>query len=239
MPPKPTEGRTRRSSSRKPSDADTDKSALFNLPDPNWLMDNRSNPARHEERSDHSKKIAAARKNMFQPAVPDSKFETSQGSIPGTFPIPTTEGQLTTQTEESVTATGPATTPPTRPIQLLTYPPMGSVFEGPHANLNPVQVEREIHEIASERHPIINKAPSPIRTTESVRTTSSDARRKSEEIRQLREEMEKLQKKNTNLEDEIATIRSRRSSRMPSPAGSRTGFPITNSKTGPAGQCKD
>lgn len=209
-PPKEPQ-RPRRSSTRKPSDANSDKSSMFNLPDPNWLIDSRSDPARHEERSDRSKRTAARRKNMFQPAEASMTKPDSTKNMPGAFPTTTEEGHHIGQDSAieslhslSETATGMEmvllpTIPLTRSIPMFTYPSQRGD-----------QIHREIHEetpregrLDENPTPLPNLSPiispQPPHAPASVRTTSSDARRNSEEIRKLREEMEKLQRSNQEL----------------------------------------
>jgi hypothetical protein len=245
---------------------------MFNLPDPNWIIDNRSDPVRHDERSDRSKRNAANRRNMFQPAGHDTKVEP-MASIPGTFPAATPEQPQSSVTfpfdksengtaredpkvqDEAIQEIERPTTLITHPIRMLSYPPVGSNYEGPHSAFQPVQIRQEIHELALRNtetapsknptlaagpsNPEVNRTAQPLliedtptlslrRAEGSVRTTSSDTRKKSEEIRELREEMEKLRRTNLDLQNEITTIRLRRSSRAPSRASSmaEAGEPI-------------
>ena len=83
MPPKPVKPmpERRQAGSRRPSEAGSDKSAMFNLANPNWLTDSRSDPAKHEEHSERAKKAAAKRRqNMFQPAEPPGTFPSEVGT---------------------------------------------------------------------------------------------------------------------------------------------------------------
>src|SRR5579862_5299566 len=118
---------------------------MFNLPDPNWLIDNRSDLSRHNERSDRFKKATASRRiNMFQPAEQCDEVETPV--IPGTFLAVLMESRLsqfeiTTGCEMEVTALLMS-----KPLQLLTYSQFSSDYEGPHALIQ--QIHREVHEVA-------------------------------------------------------------------------------------------
>lgn len=211
---------------------------MFNLPDPNWFTDSRCDPSKHEERSDRSRRAAATRRvNMFQPAQQQTNNLDQETAtpvpIPGVFPDGTILSETMTGTELPPNPTTTVTVP--RQMPLYSYPPAGSIYEGPHAAFEPVQIRRELHPFVSENSAQTGEELQPLvseesttnvmtrqpEATDSVRTTSSDARRKSEEIRRLKDEMEKLQRTNRDLQLEITTIRSRKSSIASSQASPR------------------
>lgn len=180
MPPKPTSKTSKtksmaatalsRSSSRliakSLDDSASEKSSLFNLPDPNWLTDGCSDPAKADQRKEAASKAARTRKSI------------RETPIPGTFP---TEEESRVE-EESVTMTATITgadaerVPSSPVLQPLPPPPTAAIvtqFEGRHALVQPSEITRQVH------------APSPFR-----RTTNRQLQHQSPEYDQDDEEPE-------------------------------------------------
>ena len=101
---------------------------------------------------------------MFQPAEPKVKGASTASPIPGAFPEESTLSETITGTE-----TGRPSAPVTRPLPLLTYPPMGSDYEGPHVAFQPAQIWREVHALAP--NPQANPGADSV-TTESLAVAS-------------------------------------------------------------------
>ena len=114
-------------SSRNSNDAAiSEKSSLFNLPNPDWLTDGCSDPAKAEQRKAAARKAADTRKRNKQ-----TKLDQASVSRVDT-PI----------ASEDLSIEPPS--PPPQPLPLL-LTSEDSQFEGPHAMTHPSQIQRQVH----------------------------------------------------------------------------------------------
>ena len=230
------------------------KSDMFNLPDPDWMIDGRKDPAKAERRREAAKRAAETRARNSQ----------TPGSVSARG---IDESRMNTPLGTGVEMEREAPPPIPQPVPPLSFGTVQGGFEGQHALLQPAEIRREPHEPARQaaRQPspvenTNNNRPgadetllvrSPGTGTNTMRETSetlrgediqnqgredqtSESPTRSDRTRHSRqsatstsskhsEEIKKMAEAIKDLQRELATVRSRRSSlASPSRSESRT-----------------
>jgi hypothetical protein len=128
------------------------KSDMFNLPDPDWMIDGRKDPAKAERRREAAKRAAETRARNSQ--TPGSVSARGIGESRMNTP-------LDTEVERE------ASPPIPQPVPPLSFGTVEGGFEGPHALLQPAEIRREPHEPA--RQAARPHQPSPVEDTNNNR----------------------------------------------------------------------
>jgi hypothetical protein len=143
MPPKKAHPRTRSETSRNDSASER---SLFNLADPEWMMDGRKDPANAEKRKEAARRAAETRerKKAMQPQ-----------QIPGSFPThnAASKAELPTASRADSPTLTMEITPPAAMLAVptLSFEMIQGGYEGPHALLQPAVIDREPHELIHPR----------------------------------------------------------------------------------------
>lgn len=103
------------------------------------MIDGRKDPAKAEQRKEAARKAAETKKR---------NHASKQNQIPGAFPDEDNVDNADSRTDTPVEDTGGANLPATRTVPTLSFQSIQGGYEGPHALLQPAEIDREPHEPA-------------------------------------------------------------------------------------------